>query len=103
MLKPNLRRACAALAAGTSLALALTGCGGTTKDDVKADNASAASAGKADPNAATKKGLTVGFLPSRSTTPTSPPPARAGGRRSPNSARPTRRWGRAAPRTPPDR
>ncbi|AKN74300.1 sugar ABC transporter substrate-binding protein [Streptomyces sp. PBH53] len=63
MLKPNLRRACAALAAGTSLTLALTGCGGTTKDDVKADNASAASAGKADPNAATKKGLTVGFLP----------------------------------------
>ncbi|GGY93550.1 rhamnose ABC transporter substrate-binding protein [Streptomyces olivaceoviridis] len=63
MLKPTLRRACAALAAGTSLALALTACGGTTKKDVKDDNASAASAGKADPNAATKKGLTVGFLP----------------------------------------
>ncbi|MFI9245337.1 rhamnose ABC transporter substrate-binding protein [Streptomyces sp. NPDC053086] len=63
MLKPSLRRACATLAAGTSLALTLTACGGTTKDDVKADNASAASAGHADPNAATKKGLTVGFLP----------------------------------------
>ncbi|MFF8905797.1 rhamnose ABC transporter substrate-binding protein [Streptomyces olivaceoviridis] len=63
MLKPTLRRTCAALAAGTSLALALTACGGTTKKDVKDDNASAASAGKADPNAATKKGLTIGFLP----------------------------------------
>ncbi|ALO97970.1 Secreted solute-binding lipoprotein [Streptomyces hygroscopicus subsp. limoneus] len=63
MLKPTLRRTCAALAAGTSLALALTACGGTTKKDVKDDNAAAASAGKADPNAATKKGLTVGFLP----------------------------------------
>ncbi|MEU9478996.1 rhamnose ABC transporter substrate-binding protein [Streptomyces sp. NPDC048191] len=63
MRKPSLRRTCAALAAGTSLALALTACGGTTKNDVKADDGSAASAGKADPNAATKKGLTVGFLP----------------------------------------
>lgn len=63
MLKPTLRRSFAALAAGTSLALALTACGGTTKKDVKDDNAAAASAGKADPNAATKKGLTVGFLP----------------------------------------
>ncbi|MGW4563358.1 rhamnose ABC transporter substrate-binding protein [Streptomyces sp. NPDC004561] len=59
----SVRRACAALAAGTSLALALTACGGTTKKVVKSDNASAATAGKADPNAATKKGLTVGFLP----------------------------------------
>ncbi|MGW1913357.1 rhamnose ABC transporter substrate-binding protein [Streptomyces sp. NPDC002076] len=63
MRKPSLRRTCAALAVGTSLALALTACGGTTKKDVKADNASAASGGTADPNAATKKGLTVGFLP----------------------------------------
>ncbi|MBY8840044.1 rhamnose ABC transporter substrate-binding protein [Streptomyces sp. SP2-10] len=62
MPKSVIRRSCAALAAGTSLALALTACGGTTKDDVKADNA-VATAGKADPNAATKKGLTVGFLP----------------------------------------
>ncbi|MFG3009458.1 rhamnose ABC transporter substrate-binding protein [Streptomyces cinerochromogenes] len=63
MRQSSLRRACAALSAGTSLALALTACGGTTKSDVKDDNAAAASAGKADPNAATKKGLTVGFLP----------------------------------------
>ncbi|MEV5879074.1 rhamnose ABC transporter substrate-binding protein [Streptomyces sp. NPDC052101] len=63
MRKSSLRRVCAALAAGTSLALALTACGGTTKNDVKDDNSAAASAGKADPHAATKKGLTVGFLP----------------------------------------
>ncbi|UFR00736.1 rhamnose ABC transporter substrate-binding protein [Streptomyces sp. Go40/10] len=47
----------------TSLALALTACGGTTKSDVKDDNAAAVSAGTADPNAATRRGLTVGFLP----------------------------------------
>ncbi|KOV64733.1 rhamnose ABC transporter substrate-binding protein [Streptomyces sp. MMG1121] len=63
MPEQSLRRTCAALAAGTSLALALTACSGTTKNDVKDDNTAAASAGKADPNAATKKGLTVGFLP----------------------------------------
>ncbi|MGJ5756312.1 monosaccharide ABC transporter substrate-binding protein (CUT2 family) [Streptomyces puniciscabiei] len=63
MRKPSLRRTCAALAAGTSLALALTACGGTTKNDVRSDGGSGAAAGKADPNAATKKGLTVGFLP----------------------------------------
>ncbi|MDT6983358.1 rhamnose ABC transporter substrate-binding protein [Streptomyces lusitanus] len=59
----SLRRTCAALAAVTSLALAATACGGTTKEDVKNEGGAAASAGKADPNAATKKGLTVGFLP----------------------------------------
>ena len=63
MRKSSLRRSCAALAAGTSLALALTACGGTTKKDVQDEGASAASTAKADPNAATKKGLTVGFLP----------------------------------------
>lgn len=63
MRKSSLRRACAALAAGTSLALALTACGGTTKKDVENEGASASSTAKADPNAATKKGLTVGFLP----------------------------------------
>ncbi|WP_329415897.1 rhamnose ABC transporter substrate-binding protein [Streptomyces sp. NBC_00704] len=64
MRKSSLRRACAALAAVSSLALAATACGGTTKEDVKNDSSgAAASAGKADPNAATKKGLTVGFLP----------------------------------------
>ncbi|WP_329543906.1 rhamnose ABC transporter substrate-binding protein [Streptomyces sp. NBC_01356] len=64
MRKSSLRRACVALAAVSSLALAATACGGTTKEDVKEESTgSAASAGKADPNAATKKGLTVGFLP----------------------------------------
>ncbi|MFF8970130.1 rhamnose ABC transporter substrate-binding protein [Streptomyces sp. NPDC014995] len=64
MRKSSLRRACTALAAVTSLALAATACGGTTKEDVKNESTgAAASAGKADPNAATKKGLTVGFLP----------------------------------------
>ncbi|GGI97718.1 rhamnose ABC transporter substrate-binding protein [Streptomyces brasiliensis] len=64
MSKSSIRRTCAALAAATSLALAVTACGGTTKNDVKSeDKGSAASAGKADPNAALKKGLTVGFLP----------------------------------------
>ncbi|MBV1935889.1 MULTISPECIES: rhamnose ABC transporter substrate-binding protein [Streptomyces] len=64
MSSTKLRRACAALAAVTSFALAATACGGgTSKDDVKEDSGSNAAAGKADPNAATKKGLTVGFLP----------------------------------------
>lgn len=65
MRKSSLRRACAALAAVSSLALAATACGGTTKEDVKNEStgAAAAATGKADPNAATKKGLTVGFLP----------------------------------------
>ncbi|CAL9284342.1 rhamnose ABC transporter substrate-binding protein [Streptomyces sp. SudanB182_2057] len=60
---PSPRRARVLLAAGTGLALALTACGGTTKDDVKADYAAPAPAGPADPDAATKKDLTVGFLP----------------------------------------
>lgn len=64
MRRATIRRTCAALAAATSLALAVTACGGTTKNDVSKDSGSAASSsGKADPNAATKKGLTVGFLP----------------------------------------
>ncbi|MFD8224377.1 rhamnose ABC transporter substrate-binding protein [Streptomyces massasporeus] len=63
MRKSTLRRSCAVLATATSLALALTACGGTTKKDVANEGGSAATAGKADPNAATKKGLTVGFLP----------------------------------------
>src|SRR5689334_1574913 len=63
MRKSSLRRACAALAAGTSLALALTACGGTTKNNSKSDDTAATSTAKADPNAALKKGLTVGFLP----------------------------------------
>lgn len=63
MRKATLRRSCAALAAVTSFALAVTACGGTTKEDVKSDGASASATGKADPNAELKKGLTVGFLP----------------------------------------
>ncbi|MFG2576595.1 rhamnose ABC transporter substrate-binding protein [Streptomyces sp. NPDC048481] len=64
MRKSSLRRACAALAAVSSLALAATACGGTTKEDVKNESTGAAApAGKADPDAPTKKGLTVGFLP----------------------------------------
>ncbi|GAA3494928.1 rhamnose ABC transporter substrate-binding protein [Streptomyces prasinosporus] len=64
MRKASIRRTCAALAAVTSLALAATACGGTTKEDVKNEGGGAAApAGKADPDAATKKGLTVGFLP----------------------------------------
>ncbi|MFF0160940.1 rhamnose ABC transporter substrate-binding protein [Streptomyces sp. NPDC005263] len=64
MHKSSVRRACAALVAVTSFALAATACGGTSKDDVKEETGSnAAAGGKADPNAATKKGLTVGFLP----------------------------------------
>ncbi|MFF6803352.1 rhamnose ABC transporter substrate-binding protein [Streptomyces sp. NPDC012616] len=64
MRKSSLRRACAAVAAVSSLALAATACGGTTKEDVKKESTGAAVAtGKADPNAATKEGLTVGFLP----------------------------------------
>ncbi|MGW1674369.1 rhamnose ABC transporter substrate-binding protein [Streptomyces sp. NPDC002324] len=63
MRRATLRRSCAALAAVTSFALAVTACGGTTKSDVKDNAASAAATGKADPNAALKKGLTVGFLP----------------------------------------
>ncbi|MEV6027855.1 rhamnose ABC transporter substrate-binding protein [Streptomyces sp. NPDC052036] len=59
-----IRRGCTALAAVASLALAATACGGTTKNDVKNESGgSTASAGKADPGAALKKGLTVGFLP----------------------------------------
>ncbi|MFD4260825.1 rhamnose ABC transporter substrate-binding protein [Streptomyces sp. NPDC058534] len=57
------RRLTLALATVTALALGATACGGgTTKDDASKDSGSAA-AGKADPNAETKKGLTVAFLP----------------------------------------
>ncbi|MEZ3177989.1 rhamnose ABC transporter substrate-binding protein [Streptomyces pimonensis] len=63
MRKASIRRTWAALVAVTSLSLAATACGGTTKEDVRNEGGSAVSAGKADPDAATKKGLTVGFLP----------------------------------------
>ncbi|MEV8320331.1 rhamnose ABC transporter substrate-binding protein [Streptomyces sp. NPDC059900] len=58
-----LTRACVTLAAVTSLALTATACGGTTKESSKNDDAGKASNAKADPDAVTKKGLTVAFLP----------------------------------------
>ncbi|MEV5608849.1 rhamnose ABC transporter substrate-binding protein [Streptomyces sp. NPDC052225] len=57
------RRLSAALAVTTALVLGATACGGTTKDDANKEAAKSHAAGKADPNAATKKGLTVAFLP----------------------------------------
>ncbi|MCG7209178.1 rhamnose ABC transporter substrate-binding protein [Streptomyces arenae] len=63
MRKSSIRRAAVALAAVSSLALAATACGGTTKNNSGSDDQAATSTAKADPNAALKKGLTVGFLP----------------------------------------
>ncbi|MFI2433375.1 rhamnose ABC transporter substrate-binding protein [Streptomyces sp. NPDC018693] len=64
MRNSSLRRACMALAAVSSLALAATACGGTTKEDVKNESAGSADSGAtANPDAELKKGLTVGFLP----------------------------------------
>ncbi|MGW5650701.1 rhamnose ABC transporter substrate-binding protein [Streptomyces humi] len=63
MRKSSIRRAAVALAAVSSLALAATACGGTTKNNSGSDDKAATSTAKADPNAALKKGLTVGFLP----------------------------------------
>ncbi|MFD8567284.1 rhamnose ABC transporter substrate-binding protein [Streptomyces sp. NPDC057694] len=57
------RRLTAALAVTTALVVGATACGGTTKDDASKEAAKSNAAGKADPNAATKKGLTVAFLP----------------------------------------
>ncbi|HWG25057.1 rhamnose ABC transporter substrate-binding protein [Actinospica sp.] len=58
-------RLIATAAAGSLLALGLTGCGGATKTstDAAASSAAAGSGASADPNAPTKKGLTVAFLP----------------------------------------
>ncbi|MEU0966177.1 rhamnose ABC transporter substrate-binding protein [Streptomyces sp. NPDC005917] len=63
MRKSSLRRASVALAVATSLAVAATACGGTTKNNSSSEDSAATSTAKADPNAALKKGLTVGFLP----------------------------------------
>ncbi|MFF8645611.1 rhamnose ABC transporter substrate-binding protein [Streptomyces sp. NPDC015345] len=60
---PAPRRARVTLAATIALALAATACGGTTKDSVRDDDSARSTDTKADPDAATKKGLTVGFLP----------------------------------------
>ncbi|MFJ6748714.1 rhamnose ABC transporter substrate-binding protein [Streptomyces sp. NPDC091266] len=58
-----LRRTCSALAAATALALAVTACGGTTKNSARQDGDAAASGATARPHAPLKKGLTVAFLP----------------------------------------
>ncbi|MET7518677.1 rhamnose ABC transporter substrate-binding protein [Streptomyces sp. NPDC005480] len=57
------RRLGLALAVTTTVVLGAAACGGTTKDDANKESAKSAAAGKADPNAAIKKGLTVAFLP----------------------------------------
>lgn len=52
-----------AVAALGVLSLGLAACGGTTKDDARANNASAQPSATADPGAATKEGLKFAFLP----------------------------------------
>jgi rhamnose transport system substrate-binding protein len=61
--RPSLRRVTAAVVLTTAVAVAATACGGTTKSSTDAAANKAAASGTADPNAATKKGLTVAFLP----------------------------------------
>jgi rhamnose transport system substrate-binding protein len=59
-------RAVAVVAAGSLLALGLTACSGATKgstDSAASTGAAAGSSSSANPNAPTKKGLTVAFLP----------------------------------------
>ncbi|WP_018549449.1 rhamnose ABC transporter substrate-binding protein [Streptomyces sp. LaPpAH-108] len=64
MSTPAIRKVSTALAAVITLALTATACGGTTKKSVaEEDGGAKASHAKADPNAATRKGLTVAFLP----------------------------------------
>jgi rhamnose transport system substrate-binding protein len=58
------RRTAAAVVAVTALALTAAACGGTTKKSTDSANASGpASTASADPGAATKKGLTIAYLP----------------------------------------
>lgn len=52
-----------AVATAGALTASLAACGGTTKNDAKAQNNTAASTATADPNAATKQGLKIAFLP----------------------------------------
>ncbi|CAO0832683.1 Rhamnose ABC transporter substrate-binding protein OS=Streptomyces microflavus OX=1919 GN=rhaS PE=4 SV=1 [Streptomyces microflavus] len=57
MRRSTIRRTGAAVAAVTSLALALTACGGTTKSDVKKESGGAAApAGAADPTRPPRRG-----------------------------------------------
>lgn len=61
---PISQRIAASVAATAALSIALTACGGTTKNSSSSsDSSSAATSASADPNAPTKKGLTVAFLP----------------------------------------
>ncbi|MCT2588826.1 rhamnose ABC transporter substrate-binding protein [Streptomyces sp. N2-109] len=57
------RAAFAATAVAGALAVTLTGCGGTTKDDSSGDANAKTSDAKADPDAPLKEGLKVAFLP----------------------------------------
>jgi rhamnose transport system substrate-binding protein len=59
----NLPRAGAALALAAAIAVTAAACGGTTKNSTDASATKAAASGSANPNAATKTGLTVAFLP----------------------------------------
>ncbi|MGW4298370.1 rhamnose ABC transporter substrate-binding protein [Streptomyces sp. NPDC004646] len=64
MSTPLSRQVSTALVAVVTLTLTATACGGTTKKSVaREDGGAKASHAHADPNAATKKGLTVAFLP----------------------------------------
>ncbi|MBR7831510.1 substrate-binding domain-containing protein, partial [Actinospica sp. MGRD01-02] len=63
--RPRLVRLVASVAVGGVLAVGVAGCGGATKSstDTAASSAVAGSGASADPNASTKSGLTVAFLP----------------------------------------
>jgi rhamnose transport system substrate-binding protein len=61
--RPSVRRTAAALALSAAVALTAAACGGTTKNSTGDTSGKAAASGSANPGAATKKGLTVAFLP----------------------------------------
>jgi rhamnose transport system substrate-binding protein len=52
-----------AVATAGALAMSLAACGGTTKSDASSSNAAAKSTATADPNAKTKEGLKIAYLP----------------------------------------
>ncbi|MEV7091160.1 rhamnose ABC transporter substrate-binding protein [Streptomyces sp. NPDC093085] len=57
------RRAAVTAATACALAVALTACGGTTKESAAKETAAAGSGATADPDAPLKKGLKLAFLP----------------------------------------
>ncbi len=57
------RRSATALVLTAAVALSAAACGGTTKNSTDSSGGAAAAAGTANPDAATKKGLTVAYLP----------------------------------------